>query len=336
MNFKYQQFVIGMISTTILLSTIMLLGYVHTRTSSRSGRPFDMSNNYVHLMTDGKSVAVDLAIDLQQDKEVLIVSTDGNDASYIGIYDPMLVNADMNLYSIVGVTRYFSYIDYTNKSRSGIIVDDNLATQYTRCKNMTNDRIDDVIFCMDSNNSLTSGTQINEIINLTSLKTMGRHVYIDSTQPESMDPVINRLLSFGYEQVAKEEIGLFSSLIIVFTTDFVSLLLSVGVLILYVLFGYVLFFYFYNNRKELSLHVIHGGTLTQTMFHFLKQMIVTYVVSFLLSLVFFQNKYITINFKTLMSIFLFHVVLTSLIYMINFTISFLSIQKEKRLFEYVH
>lgn len=258
------------LTTFVCIVSLILLGYIQGRSSASLHRDFSMYPiNSVHLRIGTNPVLFSDVINLDEDTEVLIISKYDNQ-SYAGIYDPMMREAFQSQLVLAGRTRYFSKADYQDKTLSGILIDDNLAYNIGWCKSTKTERIDDPISCIESMSRLSNNNTINEVVNLASLDHMGDDVYIESENTKALENLQDRFLKLGYDLVETERVGFVQSLFFSLTDLSAETFMAVAVLALYCLYGYTIYLYIYGQRKELTIHLIHGATFKSILGSFLR------------------------------------------------------------------
>lgn len=305
------------ISTSILIIFIMVLSYVQLMVK-RSETKFSLSNNYtqVEKVTDDKTSFFQIE-EILKSKDILLLS-EFKDKSYLGIYDPALLYPPHNFYNILGTYRYFSEEDYINGTKTAIIIDDLITSSdhfdSKLCKEKINERIDEVIYCSDSNNLLSNYGEYIEIINLASLEHLGDILYLDYRNVEGQkesQAIINDLSDYGYLAVStKLKLGNIISKIPLTSFSLTIIMLS---LILYVLYFVMAYWFFYNNKNSIKIYHNHGGTNFSIANKFRVDKIKIYplVVLFCLSFIYFQYKHnlIVMDYFAVMFIAFSHVIL---------------------------
>lgn len=330
MKFSTRQLLINLLSILIALSAIMMLSYVQASVINRAPNafPFNMGLNYVIMKREpGQRVSFDDIVDVDEDTGVLIISRDENSET-IGVYDPNMTKAFENTIPgrLMGMTRYFSYDDYVNKTKAGILV------TYAPRQEYTSDNISELLYCTDLRSSFNYDRQVKEVVNLASLDTLGEYVYLDYGDEEVANRIIKRLRDSGYRRQTPEYVGLLKSL---FSAKGFYDGIMTGGLLIYVFFGLAAFWHFYNDRKTISIHFLHGGTLKKMAGNLGVKFILLNLLGMIPVLLFsfFQQRTIFFFMMTdfsLMTFLAVHVLLTSLMYFLAFYFVFVMVRTSRR------
>ena len=179
----------------------MMLSYIQGKAMARDPNafPFYMGpNNVIMKRNTEQRVIFEDIIDVDKDTGVLVISRD-EDSEVIGVYDPEMVRAFENTYSGAGFTRYFSYDDYVNKTKAGILVSNACDWEYTS----ENQRA--IMLWILTALSIMTG--VKEVVNLASLETLGDYVYLDYGDRQVADRIIKRLQDSGYRRQTLGYIG---------------------------------------------------------------------------------------------------------------------------------
>ena len=327
-----RQLLINFISTLISISAIMMLSYIQGKAMARDPNafPFYMGpNNVIMKRNTEQRVIFEDIIDVDKDTGVLVISRD-EDSEVIGVYDPEMVRAFENTYSGAGFTRYFSYDDYVNKTKAGILVSNACDWEYT------SENISELLYCTDINSSFNYDGRTKEVVNLASLETLGDYVYLDYGDRQVADRIIKRLQDSGYRRQTLGYIGLLKTLF--GSKEFADGVMTGG-LVIYAFFGVASFWQFYNDRKKISLHFLHGGTLKKMTGKIMSPFVGLSVLGTIPVLLFsfWQRKtlYMTINNTSLLMFLATHVLITSLMYFLAFYSVFTMIRKSERGDSYV-
>lgn len=336
-NVKYHDVILITVSALIGISVFMLLTFVHSRVSTSEQEPFRMSFRYKTLQkTTENKVVFDDVINLENDKNVLVVTYNRNQ-DYIGVYDPMMTLAFENIVVLPGATRYFSELDYANKTKSGIIVNFNDVFDLDSCKRVKHPLVDDVMYCTDNQSAFSTIPNVTTVINLASLQDFGELVYIDGPSDEAVETIVTRLQGLGYTLQPKQRVGMVAAVLNAHKDRLASIM--AGGILLYGVFAVVVFWHFFHRRKELTLHYLHGGT-QKTVFHNLGKnfmilsfigMIPIYLVGWFLS---YQGISLMEN-QTLYGFLFMHLLITCFCYRICFNMIFKIIESNERGTTYV-
>lgn len=333
MKIKNRQLLIVLISILIALSALMILTYIQGTAIFKEVYPFSMGRNYVVMKGNPEQpVSFEDIIDINEDTGILVISRNEN-AETVGVYDPNMVMAFENTQWIIGYTRYFSYDDYLNKTKSGIIISDIPDREF---KYYTSEKISEAIYCTGSNSRFNYDGHTKEVVNLASLDALGDYVYLDYGDELVANRIIGRLADSGYNRLSIEYVGLLKSLFS--SKESYDGLMTAGLLI-YAFFGLVAFWHFYNDRKRVFIHFLHGGSLKKMASKLVGQFVILSLVGLIPVLIFsfFQRRtgyFMMTNFSLLMFL-ITHVLLTSLMFTLAFTFVFSISSYRKRGDNYV-
>lgn len=344
MKTKNEVVILAAISSSLLIGLIMMFSYIQIKTSNSDPIPFGMSRKHIEFQQrTGGPVSFQNLVDPLLDTEVFLVSYNDGD-SYIGVYDPALVNAYENAFHGFGMTRYFDQSDYISGSKSGIIVQDKLSLssfseEMAMILQQVSDQVDEILYMVDSQSSFNFNGQIKEVVNLASLPALGNWVYLDHTDYEDQTTVhriSERLIQSGYQIVEKQPVGLFQALLRSQETIFGAIMMSGAVF--YVLFAGICFWHFFDFEKEQRVHFLHGGTLPSMFAVIGKPFLFTNALGLLPAYLFCiyqrQSGYLIITPRSVASLFGLHLLITSLCYFMAFLLSFRMVQKTKGVRDY--
>ena len=313
----------------------MMLSYVQGTAMTRESDayPFYMGQNYVIMKADsGQRVSFEDIIDIDKDTGVLVISR-GINSETIGVYDPDMTMAFENAFTGRGITRYFSHDDYTNKTKSGIIVSstpENITPEYTSAN------ISEVMYSTDINSSFNYDGYTKEVVNLASLETLGEYVYLDYGDKQSANRIIGLLRDSGYSRQSGDYIGLLESLFSF--KGWIGSTMTDGLLI-YVFFGVASFWHFYNDRKKITIHFLHGGTLKRMTSNLMGQFVILSLLGMIPVLIFSSLQrgtgYLVMTKSSLLMFLITHILITSLMYLLTFYSVFTMIRNSKRGDNYV-
>ncbi|HBC32205.1 MAG TPA: hypothetical protein DC024_13310 [Clostridiales bacterium] len=321
-----KKLLISIISVFVAVSAIMMLSYVQAQAIYQEAYPFGMGQNHIVMKSDSKKqVCFSDVINIDEDIDVLIISRDDENSETIGVYDPSMVMAFWNTASGLGITRYFSYDDYINKTKSGILITDNSTVDKIA---YISENIDDLMYCVDTQSSFNYYGDTKEVVNLASLSTLGNNIYLDYGNEKVANNIVKRLTNLGYRKLSLEYVGLLES-IFSFNHDIYEAIMIAG-LVIYLLFGVVAFWHLYNNRKEIRIHLLHGGTLKSLAIN-LWQFVILNLIGMIPVTIFslFQRKMGNM-FTSNVSLMMFlgvHVLITSILYMLAFSLVYVMSQK---------
>jgi len=330
-----QQLLLNLLSILIALSVLMIVAYIQERVTewSPGAYPFGMSEKHVIMKRESEQrVTFDDIIDVDKDTGVVVISRDENSKT-IGVYDPNMVMAFRNTSALgIGIARYFSYDDYVNKTKVGILV------SYADNRDYTSDNISEVLYCTHVRDAFNYDGNTKEVVNLASMDTLGEYVFLDYGDKQVADRIIKRLRNFGYRRHnLMEQIGLLKALLNanIFPDGNI---LTAGLLI-YLFFGVASYWHFYNDRKKISVHFLHGGTLKKMAGKITGRFFGFNLLGLIPVLLFcyFLRKtdyFIMTNF----SLFMFlaaHVLVTTLMYFMTYYIVFAMIRRSERGDSYV-
>lgn len=328
----------SIIATLIGMAALLMLTYVHASAASSEMYPFYMTNNHMVFKRNTDSlVTFEDIIDLNTDTDVLVISQ-YQDETILGVYDPTMVMAFQNLHTVPGFTRYFSLSDYENKTKSGILISDSYQHDLEKKKLITTPYIDDVMYFTDTQSSFSTDKNVNSVVNLASLEHFGDTVYIDFAHKDFAKNIIGQLKDFGYREQKGISTGYIEALIF-HPKNEVSLVMFFGLLMCYVIVAFVAFWNFYNQRKYIILHFLHGGTLETTSKNFLGGF---FVLSFIgtipiLLLVEVLKKigFILVSNISILGFIVVHLMLVFSIYILAFNHVFNLTKENKRGDKYV-
>lgn len=326
-------------STLIFIVFIMLLSYIQLM-NRRFETKFFMSHNHVKLnkTTDFDLNLLDIS-GILETKNVVIIS-EYNDQRYLGIYDPSVFYPPHNLYYKLGDYRYFSDLDYMNKNKSGIIIDDNLFINESydkkMCENRLSQKVDDIIYCSDSNNLLSNYGEYTEIINLTSLEDAGDTVYLDYRIPEGKSEVkkiISALEENGYDLVSKDLrlLDIFKGIPLSLRSFyFLIVILSIS---LYLFYAVIVFWFFESNKKSIRVLYNHGATPSKLAKEFIMGKMTTYFICTTLVMLFLivqrRNGLLIMDPLSLSLLYIIHLICVGMINYMVLSKTYKRILKEK-------
>ncbi|MGI6363422.1 MAG: hypothetical protein ACOX21_06740 [Bacillota bacterium] len=334
MQLKNEQIIMSMLSIIIALSVLMMLGYAQkfVTNSQDDAFPFFMSFNCVVMKSNTKPTAsfADI-IDANTDIDVLVISRDEG-SYFIGIYDPNMVMAFENTYQLLGQSRYFSYADYVNKTKSGILISDSLTHNVEAWKSYTSEAIEDVMYFTDTQSRFNYFGRTTQVLNLASLDTLGEYVYLDYGNKEVAERIIGKLTDLGYSIVPVKYIGLLSTIISPGLTG--KGVMMVSGLLIYLFFGIAAYWHYFNRAKEITIHYLHGGTLNTVSQNLGKRFVVLNLCGmipvFLFSLFLRTKDQLIASNMSIIMFIIFHFLLTVLMFFLALSLVFLIIRDRKR------
>lgn len=337
MKIEKRQLTMCIISTLISMSVLMMFTYVHASVVNSNPTPFYMTSKHIVMKSESlQHITFDDIIDVDKDKSIIVISRD-SDSEVVGIYDPNMIFAFENTFVSAGLTRYFSYDDYINKTKAGVLVLGNQPNDLLNYKSLTNERIQDVIYSVDSQSRFNYDGKIKEVINLASFQALGDTIYIDYGDKEIANKLVTKLTNFGYRKYPQEPIGLLKALM-GSDKNIIEVIMSGGVLI-YIAFAVIAFWSFYNIRKEVSIHFLHGGTIKTVSKNLVSGFAIWNLFGMVpvlfLAHVLRNEGYLLISKTSLWSFIMFHVLLTLLLYILAFCLMFRIIRNSKRGGNYV-
>lgn len=330
---------IGLANLFILLTILMMISYIHL--GERSEKiPFNMSSNSIKLTSENLvNVPVSLINKYNNVADITIIST-YDEAGTIGIYDPSMNYAMGNTVVLFGQTRYFSPDDYKNGTKSGIIVSNNLAYDLERCKNFYTDFIEDVLYCTDQQVMLSNNGKTREIINLFSFDVLGESVYLDyynESGKKVVNNIVKELEDYGYYVNTDDIPGVVESLLQP-NRDLISVIMT-GSLLFYILYYIVSYWYFFNIRRKISIHHLHGGQYISTGIHFITPLLFSTLLQMIPVFLFARYQrnfgYLIMSDLELLFICILHIIVTLCIHFIAYHYVFKSIINKRGDYDYV-
>lgn len=325
---KKKNFIISIASFFIFLSLVLSVNYAVQRRAVRMEIPYNLTSNYETLNNkEGKKVSFFEVIDVYESYNITVISEYLEDG-IIGLYDPrMYFYSEIN-YAILDENRYFSYEDYINKVDVGIKIENNENDSIFSSSNYINEELF----------SIYEGADLfkegyTKVINLTSLNTLGDVIFIDADDLNSVKDFTDKLIEFGYEIVEKEEITLVSSIILSLKSHIYESAVLVSSLSLYILFSITSYYYFYSLRKIIKINQLNGGSIIRTFIYlngkFLKLNILLSVCVFFIFQIYTNSGFIeTFNINHFNQLFIFHILVTTFLFFIGYSINFLKVENE--------
>lgn len=305
------------VSLLILVSTLMMISYVHISAKSMN-IPFYMSHNFFKLKLDNNfDVPIDSIKDFNDVNDILIISS-YEEQDMIGIYDPNMIYALSNTVSMIGDTRYFSTDDYINRTSSGIVVSDILAYNIVGRTDRQSEYMDDVMYYTDSLNMLAENRSLKAIMNLYSFESLGTSVYIDFYSKdggESANRLKDILMTYGYKVDNSETPSVPEA--IFEKNKNLSSTVMMGFTIFYVIYAIVSYWHFYNQKRELSIHYIFGGRFRSIAKIKVDPLFALSIAYFVLVFIFYRYQqnvnYTIMGFTSVFAIYIIHVCIVHLI-----------------------
>lgn len=336
---KIRLYAMSTTNLLILLTLLMMLSYVHL-SAKREKLPFFMTPNFIKVTNNSaNNVPVRLLEKYNSEEDITIISAYDEEAT-IGIYDPNMNYAMGNTVIFFGQTRYFSSSDYLNATKSGIIVSDNLAYDMEHCKLSNNDHIEDVMYCTDSESMLSNDGKTRQIVNLFSFDNLGESVYLDYYS-ESGKGVVSQIVSDlkqnGYH-VDSSDIPNVIEALIQPNKGLISVIMT-GSFVFYILYYIVSYWYFFNMRREVLIHYLHGGQFKSMAHRFVKPLFYISILQLTVAYLFanYQRSfgYLIMSNGSLLIISIFHIVLTLSIHVIAYQRVYTSIKNKRGDTDYV-
>lgn len=318
MNYSGKCILLGIISSLIFFSFMIACMYSTNRSISWN-IPYGLSFNYVKLSKTSTIKTMDV-IDITTNDNVSIIS-EYNDCDYIAIYDPLFKFYDsLMLVTSIGNVRYFSHSDYANSAKVGIkVCDIGLPGGISIIDSINTPLVDECISLINSL-SLFYKSNINFILNQTSLEHLADTVYIDGNDTVSLENFSKKLTSLGYiitnETTSTKGVKYFISNI--FPGSPYEAIVLIASLSLYPIFLFCCIIFLYNKKNILAIHKLHGGRYFDTFFELSKQFLVSNLVC---SLFFFILGYYLFSHSLFKN---FHLYVILLILCLHLIITFLS------------
>lgn len=251
----------------MILSTLLSIGYCVGRSQTSSKKPYGLTNNYrqFQLVSNEKINFQDI-INVDRDTCITLIS-EYPSKNYIALYDPSYYYYRQKMVDYIGITRYFSYSDYQNKTNTGILVSDNsnIFAGYSALVNHNTPLLDELIFSINPLSVLYQ-PNIDYIINQASIKHLGNTVYIDSKDLQAVHDIEDRLISAGYQIVNNTHPNLLGICKFIVSNGLYEKIILIPALSLYIIFLYTCFMFFTNNKQVLKIHILHGGNTMYTFF----------------------------------------------------------------------
>ncbi len=241
------------LSVLICSLIIMLTTYVHVATMTKLEENYYMSRNHKVFRKGDISISFFDVFDIDKNSNILVIS-EYFDKDYIGIYDPMMVLARENSYQLIGNTRYFNIEDYKTRTNAGVFLSD--IERQEQCQALGKQRLDVVLYCAENTGRFKEG--IYYLVNLSFFDDLGDTIYIDFDEPKSVEPIIERIRGFGYQEISSENYKFFK---VLKEADFGQIIIFITIaMALYGLFYMMTYWHFLNDRKHIYLHFLHGGS----------------------------------------------------------------------------
>ena len=297
----------------------MVLGYVKEMTFFNNGLPYSLTKNYIELKGGNKSINYE---DIKNLNITLIAEYQNEE--YLGFLDTDFYFQKENIYTVMGITRYFSESDYRSKTKSSIFVtssEDVLKCNFD-IKNIANNLVDDYIFCV--NNQISSfKSPVKDVLNYTSIEDLPNKVYIDSSKHNDLTILYNKLINLGYEEMPKDVPSLTQSI----SNGGKANIFLACVLSLYIIFAIVCYYQLIYNKKTLSLHSFLGGGMFSTLkntslIYFKGQLIIPFLIFPIYS--FYRNLNLFIAYRDfdIVILIFFHLIVINLTYISLFYVFF--------------
>jgi hypothetical protein len=334
MKVKFEQLLMGALSVLTALSVMFMLSYTQLKlTAQQSYSVFGMSENSVTMKSYSKpKAAFDDIIDVDKDNDVLVISRD-TDSAIIGVYDPSMVMAFQNTYVLMGYTRYFSHQDYVNKAKSGIVISDSLTHDINAWKSHTSEEIEDVMYATDTQSRFNDFENTSKVVNMASLDILGEYIYLDYGDKEAANRIIDRLIDLGYYRFDEEYIGLMATILGSFQSGPFGIIMVSGLMI-YLSFGIVAYWHFYNRSKEITIHFLHGGTLIRAAKNTIKEFVTLSFIGaipiFIFSVLQRRTGYLIMSNVSVMLFIITHIIFTIFMYILAFSVVYGITRNRKR------
>lgn len=328
-----KQLSMSVLATLIAMTISLVYIYIYAAVVRQLGTPFSMTSNHIQL-TSTKDVNVSFSeiINVNEDRDVLALSFDA-DSEFAGVYDPENILAFENALIAPGHSRYFSSEDYLTGSQTGVLISDNIFAAGLP----QNSHIENLLYVADRESSISNYGQFNEIINLAAVG-FGNVVYIDYSDQDAAQRIVERLEDAGYRIGQQDSIGLMS--ILLQMDNPLILILSSGGLALYVLFAIVAYWTILNQRKAMAVHHLHGGRIKTTIPAFAKQFLVCSLIGFIpfLGTILYVTRggYLIMPFYEMTVLYLIHYAAVGLIYTGVYSLAFAGVSRGERGDRYVH
>lgn len=314
------KYLITVVSGLVALSALMLLTYIQGKATNLEPNPFFMGSNCVQLKTDFPAqVHFSDVVDIDEDDSVLLISREEK-SGIVGVYDPNMVMAFENTFYGLGATRYFSYDDYRQKTDAYILVNDELVDlRYDRKQQKG-----DLMYCVDSNSRFNYDGHTKKITSLAAMETFCEYVYIDYGNKEIAAKIVDKLIDAGYRRVHRQYAGLLKS--IFGSTHGPLERVMIGGLLIYVFLCLATYWHFYNQRRKITIHFLHGGDYRAVCINLVGPLILLNIVGVVPAIAasYFlrQVGYFSMSNASLWTFLGVHVVVTSLIYIVGFGVVF--------------
>lgn len=336
---KNRLYIMSTTNLLILLTLLMMLSYVQLSAKSEKV-PFFMTNNFIKMTSNSSNNAtVELLNKYNLEEDITIISSYEEESS-IGIYDPNMNYALENSYLSLGQIRYFSSSDYLNATKSGIVVSDNLASDLERCKAFKNGHIEEVMYCTDSQSSLSNNGKTRQIVNLFSFDKLGKSIYLDYYSESGkgvVDQVMKELKQNGYQVDTSGTPKVIEALLQP-NKGLISIIM-VGGFIFYILYYIVAYWYFFNMRREISIHYLHGGQFKSMAIFYIKPLFYISLLQLMVAYLFVNYQrtvgYLIMTNESLLYIFILHIVLALSIHVIAYQRVYTSIKNKRGDYDYV-